>query len=227
MGPLCVRFRLVTPMRSPEQPIHLDALLAWAAVEAAHGDLGAQDRLPLERYTGADGRWVWKASRVFIPVVARGREPMIRSFEPWNWGDDKGTVYLDSPNNLKAGTGPFKGHLFGVSTLQAEAAYAWCVGDRAQIAELLVRVTNLGKLRRLDFGRIAQITVAEDPDALERWQVRALPDERPGYRTSLQTLRPPYFDRALREPAWEPPAALVAKITKSVAGDRPQAPTPR
>lgn len=222
MGPLCVRFRLVTPMRAPEQPIHLDALLAWAAVDATQGDLSAQNTLPLERYTGADGRWVWKASRVFLPVVARGREIMIRSFEPWNWGDDRGTVYLKGPSALKAGTGPFKGHLIGLSTLQVEEAYAWCVGDRAEVAALLAGVKNLGKLRRLDFGRIGQITVSDDPTALERWQLRAMPDEHPGYRRSLQTVRPPYFDRALREPAWEPSAALVGEITKRVRGAVPR-----
>ncbi|MFE8034031.1 type IV CRISPR-associated protein Csf3 [Thiohalocapsa marina] len=206
MGPYRVTFRLATPMHAPEQPIHLDAILAWAAVDAARGDLNAQDALPLERYVGGDGRWVWKASRVLLKVEHRTGQMMTRSFEPWHWGEDRCRVYTKGPRIIKPGTGPLKGYVLSVPTLQVSIAQAWYIGDADAIATLLSRVTHLGKLRRLDFGRITDIQVTEDREALERWTLRSLPDTRPGYRRCLQTLRPPYFDRSLRESAWEPPA---------------------
>lgn len=217
MNPVAVRFHLSTPMCAPDHPLHLDSLLAWAAVDRAGGDLAAMDDLPLARHTEADGRWVWCASHVLYQVLWRNPVPFTRAFEPWQWGEDKDVAFAKGPNVVTQGTGPYKGYQLMARGLQVAVAVAWAVGDSQGIADLLGRVRNLGKLARLDMGRVGRIEVVPDEQAAELWRVRAMPAELPGYARSVETLRPPYFRRDQREDAWVPGADLARRALASAA----------
>lgn len=209
MPGLEIRFQLATPMRAPEQPIHLDGVLAWAAVDEAGGDFAAQDDLPLELYESADGRRVWKASRLVLDTVHRQMLPMFRTFEPWQWGTDRGEIYRGGPNKLHPGTGPYKAYQMAVPLVQVASVRAWCIGQPERIGELLARVTHLGKLARLDMGRVAGREIVPCDQAHERWKWRTMPEPMPGYRPAVMTLMPPYWRREARTLAWEPTAALM------------------
>jgi len=208
MQPLAIRFSLITEMILPEAPIHLDALLAWAAVDAAGGDLAAQDALPLDRHTAEDGAWVWKASMLATsPVEIRNNVPMVRSFEPWQSGMDKGEVYEGGPNVMTTGTGPYKAYIFTRHSGLIKEARAWCVGDLEKVTALLSRLTHIGKLSRLDFGRIESVDVKADEDT-NAWKFRVIPWEADGYDKTHECVRPPYWKRENRVVAWRPRALL-------------------
>lgn len=215
MEPVRVVFRLATPMVAPRHPIHLDALLAWSAVEAAGGDLNAQEDLPLERFQGEDGEWCWKASRVVPDVVHRTSMPMSRRFMLWDWAEDLDVRYEGGPKVLKPGTGPYKAYQMRFDLQQAPHAVAWAVGDPDRIRELLDRVSSLGKLARLGCGEIREVEVLPDP-ARENWKLRTLPVAVEGYRKTMATVRPPYWRRGARRVAWEPPADGVRQAAAEV-----------
>lgn len=214
MRPLEIRFRLVTMMRAPELPLHLDALLAWAAVDEANGDIEAQSSLPLAKFApqNDEERWVWRASRIIPVATNRQTMPTIRTFDPVQWAIDKDQVYIGGPNKLKPGTGPYKAYQMIAPMLQAPEAVAWCVGDPDRIQALLARVPTLGKLGRLDCGRIASVTVLDDPHpSRERWRLRTLPERRDEYYAAQMVLRPPYWRRSAVEPAFEPGSAILVR----------------
>ena len=213
MEALRITFRLATPMVAPTHPIHLDALLAWAAVEKAGGDIAAQEWLPLAIHGDREGGpWCWQASQV-IPreVVTRDQLPMTRAFDPWTWADDRDKRFQGGPKTLKPGTGPYKAHQLRLPLQQALSAVAWAVGDVHHIRDLLDRVESLGKLARIGCGEIAAVTVEPDPLARERWRLRTMPTPTDGYRRTMATVRPPYWRRAGRIEAWSPPAETVAQ----------------
>lgn len=215
MQPLHIVFRLSTPMRAPEAPIHLDALLAWSAVHAGSvPDLTRQDKLPLDIYRAADGAWVWKASQLVFQTGHRQSLPMTRRLDIDECARDQ-HVRFDAPrlNVLTPGTGPFKSYAFRSPLVDVNEAHAWCVGDKADIIDLLRRITHVGKLARIDCGRVANVDVLDDPDpSAERWTIRTMPDARPSFNAAIATLRPPYWQREARVSAWEPNRALLDDV---------------
>lgn len=212
MQPLHVRFWLTTPMRAPEAPIHLDALLAWSAVHAtAPPDLTRQEALPLERYTAADGRWVWKASRLVFTPIHRQALPLTRRLDVDECARDQG-VYFEAPrlNTLTPGTGVWKSYSFRAPLVQVETVDAWCVGEADTVQQMLSGISNIGKLGRLDCGRVREICVEpDDAPERDRWRLRTMPDACPDYYTTAATLRPPYWRRENREEAWEPSSQVL------------------
>lgn len=217
MRPLHVVFRLATPMRAPEAPIHLDALLAWSAVHATGiMDLEQQERLPLEKYHASNSAWVWKASQLVFEAGHRQALPMTRRLDIGECAQDQG-IRFDAPrlNVLTPGTGPYKSYSFLAPLVAVAEAHAWCVGDQDAIRDLLARVTHVGKLARIDCGRVASIDVLPDDDpTAERWTLRTMPDSRPGFHASVATLTPPYWRRESRVDAWEPGGLLLGEIAR-------------
>lgn len=206
MQALTVTFTLSTEMILPESPIHLDALLAWAAVDAAGGDISAQDNLPLEKAVKEDGSWVWKASMLQTsPVEVRNNVPMTRTFDPWQSGMDKDTVYEGGANVMTPGTGPYKAYIFTRHAGMIRSAKAWCVGDIDRIKSLLGSITHLGKLARLDFGRVKSIDVSPYEDQ-RAWEYRVMPWAVDGYDQTQECVHPPYWKRENRVLAWRPRA---------------------
>lgn len=220
MTPFRVEWRLATPMVSPTFPIHLDALLAWAVVDAAGGDWTCQDDLPLAR-AGAGDDWVWRASRVFPEVHWRSRYTRFRPVEPWSDGMDYGEVLEPKGGgSRKTGTGPYRAYMLQTDLIHVDRARAWGVGDLDAVRTLLERVTALGALRRLDHGRIHDFEVAEDPAAETLWPLRALPSRRDGYVPTVSRLRPPYFLRAQRQQVFEPTDSVIRAAFEAAEGAR-------
>jgi CRISPR type IV-associated protein Csf3 len=205
MEPLRVECRLQTPMAESGHPLHLDALLAWARVDEADGDIAVNDDLPLERFEPEGGDWVWRASVMAGVVLWRQQVPFVRSYQAWVWAEDHGRTYVSGRNTFPMGTGPYKGYDMRRGMVQIDRLAAYCVGDPTAIRRLLGRVTNLGGLRRWDAGRVGEWSVTPDPEALTLWERRVMPVPLPGYRRAMQTLRPPYWDRARHSEAWVPP----------------------
>lgn len=217
MQPIKVTFHLVSPMVAPDRPIHLDALLAWAAVHRAGGDLSALGSLPLDWWNG-DGEWVWKASVVVPEVIHRDRMPMARPFDPWTGGADRGEVFhggADLPAGEKGSTGPYKAYFLSYSLLQAPRAFAWAVGDREAVADLLGELDHLGKLGRIGLGEIASVDVVGDPEAEAMWRLRTMASPVDGYHRSVGTVRPPYWDRSGRRECWEPPLSRMREALRT------------
>lgn len=207
---LRVDWLLERPITVPPRPLHLDALLAWARVDAAGGDISVQHDLPLARFVSgadddSDDSWVWKASRVwFKPASTPFLVQTLRKVDYEDMAHDKGTVYEGRINNITPGTGVYKAFDMRTSHQWIHSAHAWCVGDQEQIQELLARVRHLGAKRRNGWGRITSTTVVDDPAAHTAWQWRVLATPQKGYAETTGTLRPPYWDRTQSRIVYEP-----------------------
>ncbi|WP_328984728.1 hypothetical protein [Thiorhodovibrio winogradskyi] len=224
MVPFRVEWSLITPMVAPTQPMHLDALLAWASVDQANGDIAAQEALPLARMTPVDApeRWVWKASRLRGDIVHRYQMPMFRAFEPWHWGEDFGRIYTSSKTTMTGGSGPYKSYKFLIEMIVVPRVMAWGVGDIDAVDQLLQRVRHLGRLRRLDCGRVGHCCVREDAVALEGWKERVLPVPEAGYYEVAQGIRPPYWDRHGHTRAYLPAGPLFPGLGETAAASGEQ-----
>ena len=209
MQPLRINFTLERPMRVPEYPIHLDALLAWASVHLADQagsaePYAAQDDLPLQEHGEGDDR-VWCASQLlFVPLAPPEQWVMTKRFESDSLAARKGTVFTDGPNKLTQGTGPFKSFMWSESVQWVETVTAYAVGDPAKIESLLAEVKSIGKLRRHYMGAIVSRAITEDARAYEAWKLRVMPTHEPGYEPVQATTRPPYWDRTKQRIAYRP-----------------------
>jgi len=209
MKPLRVTFTLERPMHPPEMPIHLDALLAWAAVREAEeiGDpdpLAAQERLPLQHEDGPGGA-VWCASQVVLSQQGPPQQIFrTKRFEVAPMALAKDRVYAGGANVLTQGTGPFKSFVLPTSVIWSPTAMAWCLGEADRMTELLSRVRSLGKHRGIMLGAITSCTVVEDASARARWRLRVMPRPVEGYVEIEAVTRPPYWQSVRRQPAWMP-----------------------
>lgn len=216
MTPLRIDFHLETPVKVPEYPIHLDGVLAWAAVQ--EGVLQgismeeAQKHLPLE-IARQDEHEVWKASWIDFSHGPRMAYPMSRPFEVQSIILDMGHAYKWKRRNKwdeYVDSGVNKAYLFTHPVRLSSMARAWCVGDKDQLNYLLnTWITHLGKLARLDMGRIKDITIMEDKRALDRWSWRTLPWPKENYISVYETTSPPYWKRENRQKAWIPDAMHI------------------
>jgi len=210
MNPLRIDIELCSPMVEPSSPLHLDALLAWAAVAeaTANGDeepLVAQETLPLERDLG-----VWCASALSFEVLA---PPSMRFCTKRTDVPDiaqavANGLIASAPNKFDINRGPWRQSLYFFTVQHAITASAWCIGDAERIAALLDRVRYLGARRRNGHGKIARISVTHDDDAHARWRERVLPEQQEGYLPLMATTAPPYWDRTRQVAAWAHPAIV-------------------
>ncbi|MFW5886443.1 MAG: type IV CRISPR-associated protein Csf3 [Bacteroidota bacterium] len=205
MQNLRIDFKLLTPINAPTKFMHLDAILAWCAVQQADYDLSAQDNLPLEKHIGAED-WCWKSScLVFEIPEIRGNIPYVRKYDIWNWGlDYDEVIHKKNLGNINNKSGPYKAFTFCAQTLSVKNISAWCVGNKKAIETLLDSLTHIGKLTRMDLGRIMEKSVVEDKRASELWKMRTMPDYINGYKQTFATLRPPYWQRSMRKMVWQP-----------------------
>lgn len=208
-SPLKITFRLDRPIRCPEYPIHLDALLAWAAVreaeEAGHPHpLEAQENLPLAFEEG-EGGTIWCASHLMWQPLAPPEQVFLtKRFELENLARRKGKVYEGGPNLMTQGTGPYKSFVLQVPTVWTTHVVAYALGDPDRITSLLSKVTHLGKMRRIGLGQIATRHVDLDSKAEHFWKLRIMPRAMPGYEPIFAVTRPPYWGTERRQPAWVP-----------------------
>ena len=207
MEPLRVEIVLSSAMTEPEHPIHLDALVAWAAVDDAREKefpepLSAQDELPFDQVGG-----VWCASALLMDyaspaftVALTKRTDLSHISDALQSGDLK-----SAPNKLNLNSGPFRQSLYYNQCRHVRKASAWCVADRERLQELLGRINYLGAKRRNGRGRVSRIEVFADDTATTRWRERILPTAEEGYLPIRSVVRPPYWDRSQTVNAWAHP----------------------
>lgn len=209
--PLRIDITLINPIKAPNHPVHLDGLLAWAAVqeglnEGVPFDI-AQERLPLSAHgEGADS--VWMASWIEFGPGERDSMVMTRPFRLNDVIADNGRSFHEVRKQLwgsDISSSPYKAYIMRVPLRHVRTASAWCIGDPAEIERLLkTHITHLGKLGRIDLGRIREIVVSEDESAHQKWQWRTLPWPVDGYAMTFETTRAPYWKRENRREAWAP-----------------------
>ncbi len=205
---LQIVFELDRPMRIPENPIHLDALLAWAVVdeatEAGHPDpWSVQHDLPLERHDTAAG-WCWKSSMLvadpagvqFMVNRSRGQDGLSIA--------QAHDVLLKAQNVLPQGSGRYKQFLLSDPFQWIKTLTAWCISnDPERVEVLLRRIRHIGKLRVIGAGHVRECHVSPHADS-ERWKLRAMPEPLPGYRPVHGALHAPYWDRSARTVTYMP-----------------------
>jgi len=202
--PLKINWTFTRPIIKNDHPIHLDALLAWAAVKMAEEQgmidhFDAQDDLPIAKTP--DG--IWKASML---VKSNSRSSLLFPMtKPFNVYLDDADIYYEKKNvHFTPGTGRFKAFDLRVQAEWCSEINAWCIGDEKKIKKLLSKITNIGKLARNNFGAIKECRITEDPMAEELWQVRTLrlPENAPvrqGYAKAMRVCTPPYWDKTKSE----------------------------
>ena len=207
MQPLHIEFRLASPIYvESEHPIHLDALLTYAASQELI-EQGADNpweecheflNETLDKTEGEN--WVWKASKLLMtPLATPQFTPMIRKCDPDAYYDEmysednpdgiwvsrflKGGV-MSPANPLKfkinTSSGQRKSYYWLAAHQWVDKVEAYCVGDKEQIEDLLRKhIKFIGKMGRNGFGRIKEITVTPSENT-EAWRMRVLPLEEDG-----------------------------------------------
>lgn len=176
----------------PNEPIHLDALLAWclAPRQGISGlercDVPPLVQLPLVRNHVGD-RWVWAASAL-MPEGPTGE-----SLQFWRKRFRQGRAELTTGSpNLK--NGPYRDWQMPLPLLLTTKMVAYASGSRKQCKKVLRELRYLGKKRAHGHGKIMAMTfdqVEEDYTmAIDGRASRWLPDEN-GHR--LVRCVPPYW----------------------------------
>lgn len=225
--PFRVEFDLCAPIQTDFMPIHLDGLIAYALFqeEMARFSSGetAQcpnpadvnsplyDALPLARESG-----VYCAS-VVVPVEQAGISSryFIRSSDAQSLAligidESEGREALirkqSNQRVISTSRGALKTCFITEQVVHASLCVGYAVGDLERVEYLLKRhVFALGKNRAKGFGSVSEIRVVEDSEASTVWQVRALPGRIEGYVPMVSPVRPPYWNKSLRQIAYLPP----------------------
>lgn len=183
----------------PNEPIHLDSLLNFAAV--AHHKCGEAPMrnekppsipLPLQRWR-VDDTWGWSASALFPD----GRT--VESLQFWRkkFRTSRIALATGSPNLTMA---TYREYNQPMPLLLCHTMEAWCVGDRRKIRHELVRsIRHLGRKASMGKGAVNDVTVehVEEDWSLVRDGIaqRWLP-MKDGVR--LVRPRPPYWNNVDR-----------------------------
>lgn len=219
MAPLRITFNLLRPMVQPENPIHLDALIAYAVVQehllqgTFKSFADSQAALPLAREVRGD-LWCWKASALIPSVrIATDQRFLSRKFSSELYSElyAEGLISFKGKNNPPS-AGPIdtaRNHNKAANFLYpvdlVPFLVGFCVGDQEEITRLLNNhVHEIGKRRRLSHGEVGGITVDHDPMALNLWNQRSLPWPEAGYIATAGSVHPPYWDQTTRVVAYQP-----------------------
>lgn len=214
MIPLRVDFDLATPWCPTQQGLHLDGLIAWAMTQEAEHEgrsythEGILQDLPFGQYEGEFGS-VWQASLVlpvevldserrYLTAKTAGAQLMERS--------QAGQIEGRKVNTVDTVRGLYKNDALWYTIQHVPRCQAWCLGDPDRIAGLLDYITHLGRRGRLDHGRVEHASLHEDPEALERWKLRYMPEPVEGYAPVIARLKPPYWMGEGTTTAWRPVA---------------------
>lgn len=212
MIPLRLELSLTTPWCPTQQGLHLDGLIAWAMTQEAEieGRPFTYDEiladLPFQQYVGEFGA-VWMASLVipaevmgterrYLTSKTAGTELMERSLA--------GQIEGRPVNTVDTVRGLYKNDALWYTIQDVRRCDAWCVGDPDRIASLIDHITHLGRRGRLDHGRVEHIGLHEDPEALERWKLRYMPEPIEGYAPVIARLKPPYWMGEGTTTCWRP-----------------------
>ena len=243
MEALKVTFTFCAPVFiDSEQPIHMDALIASCvardldAMGEENAWLAADDLSAyLDKTDGANGDWVWKASRlIFTPASGIMFQNMTRKSDPDKYFADLGKYWTGrnpsddrplgsiNPETFRIDTrsGQQRGYQWLSASQWMEKAEAWLIGDRDALEDLLFRrdaddnvnykslrlLEHLGKAGRNGYGRIKRITVESTVDD-EKWRLRVLPSDVDGMPgTQYETV-----DACIRAPYWKKLNRVICK----------------
>lgn len=184
--PLKVEFEILN-LALPTMPIHLDDLVAAAAVIRAKEQSGGAsiqdydaiiDRLPIEQYF-ADDDWVYKASVItFSQVHGAFMRPYSKRINETNFAlrCEEGTL-KSGLSAINHGSGPLKASVGMTPTVAKAVGIAYCIGDEKEVTELLGFLSNVGKRHNRGHGKILSLSVSKDKDAQNSgaWARRHLP----------------------------------------------------
>lgn len=203
-----------SPIREPKHLIHLDALLAYVAVQRSMADgaedFSAQERLPLDTLTHEDASHpVWAASALFY-------QPHLKELRYWSRKTNLGAiakaqedgVLKTRASKITTGSGPWKAYSEFEPLIHVRNLTAWCVGDKETICDWLSEINFIGKRRSRGYGEVSNIEVSEDEMAYDKVKCRTLTwqeDER--YVPMICGTKPPYFER---RPGFYPLSSVFA-----------------
>lgn len=197
----------------PRDQMHLDGPLSWAAYLAYQEDPAMPElpeltsewavdfALPLATWTAPctrddpdsrlladDGTsvWGWACSRAHYRVLRYDvahvrRKPALEEMAYWT-----------TAGKHHIGLGPRRAANVPHQAAWVDRLRWWALADPARLVTLLGRLHNVGRLPRHGWGQILTITVAEDPEAADRWQDR----DRPHPQGRPATIRAPYWHRS-------------------------------
>jgi CRISPR type IV-associated protein Csf3 len=215
MEPLRVEFKFANLVSISDQPLHLDGLLAWAAVEQARRD-GEEDldraavTLPLLRR--GDPK-VWCASALtFDYLTPPSFRMLVRKTDVEDYAEaiSSGRIKLaKSRDQLPVMSGPLRDHLVPYSVRQADRALAWCLGDVESVRALLAEIRHVGRYGRMGYGLVTSISVEQDVEAEWKWKLRHLPWREEGYLPCIGNYRAPYWDKATMTEVFAPPVSPI------------------
>jgi CRISPR type IV-associated protein Csf3 len=194
MRPLRIECRLATPWIPSAYGLHLDGLLAWAAVqrelphrleEMEHGAPQAAVRdicqevgalLPLSRRPvgGLDAREVWCASEFFPIGQSVSRQVYFTTKTPVH--DmleliDEGVLPRKGGSTIDTVRGWSKAGQFFQEARHVSGLQAWCIGDPDEIADLLQEVRGVGAKTRLGFGRLHTRVASTGGEDVPDWRI--------------------------------------------------------
>jgi CRISPR type IV-associated protein Csf3 len=212
--PLRVEFELRhgSPIREPGHIIHLDALMAFAAVQrsllAGSENYSAQEQLPLSKITdGKESDPVWAASGLFY-------QPYLKEVRYWSrktniekiaQDKDRGLL-VHRGDSIETGSGPWKGYSDFEPLLHTRILTGWCVGRKDEVEDLLSDIHFVGKRRSRGYGEVTSLRVTEDPLANEKILARVLTwAASKDYVPMMCGVRPPYFEK---KPGFYPKRAV-------------------
>lgn len=180
--PLKIRL-VVLNLLIPSMPMHLDDILAAAAVNAARSTSRGEisdysqiiDHLPIEKHASG-GEWVYKASILeFIHMYGKFMRPVSRRINKSLFALRRAEGTLQSRGNkLNLKSGPLKVSIGLMPTAARVEAVGYCVGCRDSIIELFNHLTHIGKKHNRGQGEILTLEVFGNQEA-ELWRKRFLP----------------------------------------------------
>lgn len=147
----------------PNDPIHLDALLAWtlAPIHCKKKDITRDDEpeyipLPLLKQSIGD-TWVWQASAVFPDgETGEGLQFWRKKFRQSRVDWIKG-----SPNLTQ---GIYREWNTPMPILLCNKMFAYASGNRKRTRKLLSKIKSIGNKRAYGFGKITAIECVENAD---------------------------------------------------------------
>ncbi len=203
LKPLKITFRMdgTGVVMFPQNPVHLDSLLAWAICPEHLINRGLErneipeiQMLPLKKWH-INGYWGWHASALFP-------DGKIESLQYWRKKFRTNRIHMakGSPNLM---SGKHKEYNMPIPLILCNTMTAYALGNRKRITQLLERIKYIGKKGAYGKGAVTDVEVEvieEDFSLLKGGRVmRFLPAKGgSGYGRVL----PPYWNMTERIQIW-------------------------
>lgn len=208
-------------LRYGDDPMMLDGPLQWSACmampEEERPGVGKDFAMPVgtwscpddgkshESVLNEEGRiWGWQVSRVYAKWMHRHphrfrKKPPLAALRQFS-----------DAKSVNIAAGAYKGVDLAFEGVWADHVTWYAFGDRNGVAELLERVTHLGKKHNLGWGRVKAWTVESGPGDIDwetmRWTTggRQLVRPMPVLWTHAVDADGPALRRSVRPPYWLP-----------------------